>query len=132
MAEFRGGDSFLTAIQTNVEFNGADPTDSQFYKSNLARATFEGAVIAGAWFAEATTSATTLIGAFWVLVIFLEWEPIAQIVDSLFPDSVLRSRMTPMSTVSRFLCVFGTDLVRPRERSSKNWGISGTLDAELE
>ena len=27
---------------------------------------------------------------------------------------------------------FGTDLVRPRERSSGNWGIGGTLDAEPE
>jgi len=28
--------------------------------------------------------------------------------------------------------VKGTHLVRPRERSSENWGIGGTLDADLE
>ena len=27
---------------------------------------------------------------------------------------------------------FGTDLVRPRERLSGNWGTDETLDAELE
>ena len=30
------------------------------------------------------------------------------------------------------LVAIGTDLVRHRERSSGNWGIGGTVDAELE
>ena len=30
------------------------------------------------------------------------------------------------------LVALGTDLVRPGERSSGNWGIGGTVDAELE
>jgi uncharacterized protein YjbI with pentapeptide repeats len=60
---FMGGASFSTAILTNVKFNGADLTDSQFYKSNLESATFDGAIIAGAFFGEATTSTATFTGA---------------------------------------------------------------------
>ncbi len=65
MTEFRCGAFFLTAIQKNVKFNGADLTDSYFYKSDLTTTTFEGSFIAGAWFAESITRATTLIGAYW-------------------------------------------------------------------
>jgi hypothetical protein len=36
----------------------------------------------------------------------------------------------PWSTYYQWM--FGTNLVRPRERSAGKWGIGGTSDAELE